>query len=51
MKAGTFEVFKGPLSTNDGKEILAKDARSPTRPSADKIDFYVKGVEGKMPGK
>ncbi len=50
MKAGTFEVFSGPLSSSDGKEVLAKDAKA-DQAWKDKVDFYVKGVEGKLPGK
>ena len=48
MKAGTFEVFTGPIVTNDGKEMLAKDAKA-DQAWKDKVDFYVKGVEGKIP--
>ncbi|UUX95540.1 BMP family ABC transporter substrate-binding protein [Aquabacterium sp. J223] len=48
MKAGTFEVFKGPVVDNTGKERLAKDATG-DQDWRDKIDFYVKGVEGKIP--
>ena len=50
MKAGTFEVFTGPLSNNDGKEVLAKDAKA-DQAWKDKVDFYLKGVEGKLAGK
>ncbi len=50
MKAGTFEVFAGPLSSSDGKEVLAKGALA-DQAWKDKVDFYVKGVEGKLPGK
>jgi basic membrane protein A and related proteins len=48
MKAGTFEVFTGPLSSNDGKEVLAKGVAA-DQAWKDKVDFYVKGVEGKLP--
>ncbi|WP_428419840.1 BMP family ABC transporter substrate-binding protein [Methylibium sp.] len=48
MKAGTFEVFTGPVSSNDGKEVLAKGVAA-DQAWKDKIDFYVKGVEGKIP--
>ena len=48
MKAGTFEVFTGPLMSNDGKEVLAKDIKA-DQAWKDKVDFYVKGVEGKLP--
>jgi basic membrane protein A len=48
MKAGTFEVFTGPIVGADGKEHLAKDAKA-DQDWKDKVDFYVKGVEGKIP--
>jgi len=48
MHAGTFEVFTGPLLSNDGKEVLAKDTKA-DQAWKDKVDFYVKGVEGKLP--
>jgi basic membrane protein A and related proteins len=48
IKAGTFEVFTGPIVDNAGKERLAKDAKGDDEFKG-KIDFYVKGVEGKIP--
>jgi simple sugar transport system substrate-binding protein len=48
MKAGTFEVFTGPIVDSTGKERLAKDAKA-DQDWKDKVDFYVKGVEGKIP--
>jgi basic membrane protein A len=48
MKAGTFEVFTGPVLDNTGKERLAKDAKA-DQAWKDKVDFYVKGVDGKIP--
>jgi len=48
MKAGTFEVFTGPILDNTGKERLAKDTKA-DQEWKDKVDFYVKGVEGKIP--
>jgi basic membrane protein A and related proteins len=48
MKAGTFDPFTGPIVDNTGKERLAKDAKSDDDWKG-KIDFYVKGVEGKIP--
>ena len=48
MKAGTFEVFTGPIVDNTGKERLAKDTKA-DQDWKDKVDFYVKGVEGKIP--
>jgi basic membrane protein A and related proteins len=48
MKAGTFDPFTGPIVDNTGKERLAKDAKSDDDWKG-KVDFYVKGVEGKIP--
>ncbi len=48
MKAGTFDPFTGPILDSTGKERLAKDAKSDDDFKG-KIDFYVKGVEGKIP--
>jgi len=48
MKAGTFEVFTGPIADNTGKERVAKDARA-DQDWKDKVDFYVQGVEGQIP--
>jgi basic membrane protein A and related proteins len=48
MKAGAFDPFTGPIVDNTGKERLAKDAKSDDDFKG-KIDFYVKGVEGKIP--
>jgi basic membrane protein A len=50
LKDGTFHPWTGPISDQAGKELL------PAGQKADdgflhKIDFYVKGVEGKVPGK
>jgi basic membrane protein A len=48
MKAGTFEVFTGPIVDNTGKEQLAKDAKA-DQEWKDKVAFLVKGVEGSIP--
>ena len=48
MKDGSFEVFTGPITSSAGKEVLAKDAKA-DQDWKDKVDFYVKGVEGKIP--
>ena len=48
LKAGTLEVFTGPIAGNDGKERLAKDSKA-DQAWKDKVDFYVKGVDGKIP--
>jgi len=47
-KAGTMDPFKGPIVDNEGKERLAAGAM-PDQAWKDKVDFYVKGVEGKIP--
>jgi simple sugar transport system substrate-binding protein len=41
-------VFKGPLHDNTGKEVLAKDVVADDKWKGE-INFYVKGVEGKVP--
>jgi len=48
LKYGSFEVFTGPVVDNTGKERLPKDQKA-DQAWKDKIDFYVKGVEGKVP--
>ena len=48
MKAGTFEVFTGPIVDNAGKERLPKDAKA-DQDWKDKVDFYVQGVDGQIP--
>jgi nucleoside-binding protein len=49
LKAGSFEVFTGPIVTNEGKEVLAKDVKADDAWKGE-VKFYVKGVEGKVPG-
>lgn len=48
LKDGTVAVFKGPLKDNTGKEVLAKDVVADDGWKAG-VNFYVKGVEGKVP--
>ena len=48
LKDGSFDPFTGPILDNAGKERLAKDTKS-DQAWRDKIDFYVKGVEGQIP--
>ena len=48
MKAGTFEVFTGPIVDNAGQERLPAGQQA-DQDWKDKVDFYVKGVEGKVP--
>ena len=49
LKAGTYAIWKGPLVDNAGKEVLAKDAVADDK-FLGGVNFYVKGVEGKVPG-
>ena len=46
---GSFSIWKGPIVDNNGKEILAKDAVADDK-FLGGVNFYVKGVEGKVPG-
>jgi len=48
MKNGTVAVFRGPLYDNTGKEVLAKGVVSDDKWNG-AMNFYVKGVEGKVP--
>ena len=50
LKDGSFHIWKGPIAGQDGKELLAADAVAEDK-FLTGIDFYVKGVEGKVPGK
>jgi simple sugar transport system substrate-binding protein len=46
---GSFVIWKGPIVDNTGKEQLAKDAVADDK-FLGGLGFYVKGVEGKIPG-
>lgn len=46
---GTFVIWKGPIVDNTGKEQLAKDTAADDK-FLGGLNFYVKGVEGKIPG-
>jgi basic membrane protein A len=48
LKDGSFAAFTGPLLDNSGKERLPKGEVA-SQEWLDKVDFYVKGVEGKVP--
>ncbi|MEY2769729.1 MAG: hypothetical protein RIQ38_148 [Pseudomonadota bacterium] len=48
LKAGTFSIWKGPITGQDGKELLKKDEVADDK-FLSGINFYVKGVEGKVP--
>ena len=49
LKDGSFSIWKGPIMDNTGKEVLAKDAVADDK-FLGGVKFYVKGVEGKVPG-
>jgi simple sugar transport system substrate-binding protein len=49
LKAGTFSIWKGPIVGQDGKEVLKKDEVADDK-FLGGVMFYVKGVEGKIPG-
>ena len=46
---GTFSIWKGPMVDNTGKEQIAKDTVADDK-FLSGLSFYVKGVEGKIPG-
>lgn len=49
LKEGNFAIWRGPLVDNTGKEVLKKDEVADDKFLSD-VNFYVKGVEGKVPG-
>ncbi len=49
LKDGSFSIWKGPLLDNAGKEILASGMVADDK-FLGGVNFYVKGVEGKVPG-
>ena len=49
LKDGSLVIWKGPITNNAGKEVLAKDKVADDE-FLGGINFYVKGVEGKVPG-
>lgn len=49
LKDGSFAIWKGPVLGQDGKEVLKKDEVADDKWMGG-IKFYVKGVEGKVPG-
>ena len=48
LKDGSFNIWKGPIVGQDGKEVLAKDAVADDK-FLGGVNFYVKGVDGKVP--
>ena len=49
LKDGSFVIWKGPIVGSDGKELLKKDEVADDKWLGG-VKFYVKGVEGKVPG-
>ena len=49
LRDGSFAIWKGPLSDNTGKAVLKKDEVADDK-FLGGIHFFVKGVEGKVPG-
>ena len=49
LKDGSFAIWKGPILGQDGKEVLKKDEVADDK-FLGGVKFYVKGVEGKVPG-
>ncbi|MGE5665485.1 MAG: BMP family ABC transporter substrate-binding protein [Betaproteobacteria bacterium] len=48
IRAGTFHPFTGPIKSNEGKEVLPKDAKA-TDEQLNAMNYYVDGVVGKVP--
>ena len=49
LKDGSFSIWKGPISDNTGKEVLKADEVADDN-FLGGIKFFVKGVEGTVPG-
>jgi len=49
LKDGSFSIWKGPIVGQDGKELVAAGAVADDK-FLSGVNFYVKGVEGKVPG-
>jgi basic membrane protein A and related proteins len=49
LKDGSFAIWKGPITSNEGKEMLAAGSSADDK-FLGGINFFVKGVEGKVPG-
>jgi len=48
LKDGSFTIWKGPIKDQAGKEVLKADEKGEDKMLLG-INFYVKGVEGKLP--
>lgn len=49
LKDGSFSIWKGPIVGQDGKELIAAGAVADDK-FLSGVNFYVKGVDGKVPG-
>lgn len=49
LKDGSFVIWKGPIASNEGKEVVAAGTNADDK-FLRGINFFVKGVEGKVPG-
>jgi simple sugar transport system substrate-binding protein len=49
LKDGSFVIWKGPIAANDGKDVL-KAGETADDKFLGGIKFYVKGIEGQVPG-
>jgi simple sugar transport system substrate-binding protein len=49
LKDGSFVIWKGPIAGNDGKEMIAAGTNADDK-FLGGVNFYVNGVEGKVPG-
>jgi basic membrane protein A and related proteins len=49
LKDGSFSIWKGPIVGQDGKELVATGATADDEFLL-RMNFYVKGVDGKVPG-
>jgi basic membrane protein A len=49
LKDGTFSIWKGPIVDSTGKEVVAAGTVADDQ-FLSGVKFYVKGVEGKVPG-
>src|SRR5688572_14960242 len=49
LKDGSYKIWKGPLVANAGKEVPKKDEVADDK-FLGGVNFFVKGVEGKVPG-
>jgi basic membrane protein A and related proteins len=49
LKDGSFSIWKGPITDNTGRELLARGVVA-NDPFIGRLLVYVKGVEGKVPG-